>query len=90
MTAPFKLPLDKDSEFGTLICDAKNIAVCSVATRAEADYIVRAVNCHDDLIAALELAQGRLNRVPMFRKSSELIGELSKIRAVLARAKGDA
>lgn len=57
-------------------------------TMANARYIVRACNAHDELVAALESAMAVLCGDEM--NKSSLIKALTEGRAALAKAKGEA
>ena len=55
---PFKLPLSYEPTFGR-IQDSDGAAICMVYQRNEqthAQFILQAVNAHDTLLAALEVA----------------------------------
>lgn len=63
-------------------------------SREEAQLIVRAVNAHDDLVAALrglvlEIEDRESSEQRMFMFCEEVADQLAKARAVLARAKGE-
>ena len=62
----------------------------TVATVYRPEYaalIVRAVNCHDELLQALELAQATIERVnPKVHNSCE--GTLYVLRAAIRKAEG--
>lgn len=43
------------------VTDAQDVVVFSNVTHDEADFIVRAVNCHDELLAAIKALVGELS-----------------------------
>lgn len=54
-------------------------------TEANAEFIVRAVNCHDELLAACKAALGSFEKYETQFTSHPLFGEL---RAAIAKAEG--
>lgn len=63
---------------------------CQMPNSDDRAFILRAVNCHDELVAALEhILEWVDNWEPEFTSDEEWIKEEPTFRAALARAKGE-
>jgi hypothetical protein len=78
----------------TTKADGRGEVVCTAASRdesaarANAEFIVRAVNAHDDLLAALKEAEALIRRdaYPCPDKPQSPWGVLGRVRAAIAKA----
>lgn len=70
---------------GTRVCDMTPLRN-QLGREADARFIVRAVNAHDDLIAALDNAEAVMSIVEPRSDKAQYLDALEKIRAALAKA----